>query len=250
MLRAIIIDDEQKGIDTIKILCGKFIPDVNIVAEATKPVDAIALIENYKPEIVFLDIQMPGLDGFELLEKLSWQDFNLVFTTAHQEYALKALKNNAIDYLLKPIDHEDLVKAVARIKHKLEANDLATKFNYNELLQTMALSQRQKIILQSRSGIESLDTNDILMLEATSSHTRVLVPQREILTTKRLKDFETELCTKELGFMRIHHSYIINLKKTLRYLKNSEEIVLQNDIKVPLAKSRKEAFFHWLDNLA
>src|SRR3954466_7376140 len=107
MLRAIIIDDEQKGIDTIKILCGKYIPEINIVAESTKPMEAITLIENYKPEIVFLDIQMPGLDGFELLEKLNWQQFNLVFTTAHQEYALKALKNNAIDYLLKPIDHED-----------------------------------------------------------------------------------------------------------------------------------------------
>src|SRR5689334_2979535 len=107
-LRAIIVDDEETGITTLRILIGKHIPDVKVVAVCTRAREAVELIANYKPEIVFLDISMPEMDGFELLEKLEWKNFNLIFTTAHQEYALKALKQNALDYLLKPVYHKEL----------------------------------------------------------------------------------------------------------------------------------------------
>src|SRR5688572_25400440 len=98
MLRAVIIDDEKKGINSLKLLLEKYIKDVKVVAETTDPVNGIDLIENYRPEIVFLDIQMPNLNGFELLERLNYRGFNLIFTTAHQEFAIKAIKNNALDY--------------------------------------------------------------------------------------------------------------------------------------------------------
>src|SRR6185369_3053713 len=105
ILHAIIIDDEKKGISALKQLVEKFVEDVKIIAECLKASEGIDLIEKHKPEIVFIDIDMPGMNGFEMLEKLSWKNFNLVFTTAHQEYGLKALKNNAVDYLLKPISY-------------------------------------------------------------------------------------------------------------------------------------------------
>ncbi|MCW3109714.1 MAG: two component transcriptional regulator, LytTR family, partial [Segetibacter sp.] len=133
-LRAIIIDDEQKGIDTLNLLIEMFIKEVKVVAHSTNATTSLALIENYKPEIVFLDINMPEMNGFELLEKLNWKDFNLIFTTAHQEYAIRAIKNNAIDYLLKPIDYEDLLLAVERIKKQLSSEVSVSKFNYSELL--------------------------------------------------------------------------------------------------------------------
>ena len=114
MLKAIIIDDEQRGINALKILIDKFVPDVKVVADSTDANQGIELIENYAPDIVFLDINMPEMNGFELLGKLKWNNFNLVFTTAHQEFALKAIKNNAIDYLLKPYSQDRFSKAVQK----------------------------------------------------------------------------------------------------------------------------------------
>jgi len=247
-LRAVIIDDEQKGIDTLNLLIEMFIKDVKVVAQSTNAIESIELIENFKPEIVFLDINMPEMNGFELLEKVQWKDFNLIFTTAHQEYAIKAIKNNAIDYLLKPIDYEDLLLAVERIKKQLNAIEIPNKYNYNRLLEVIQQSQKQRILINSRTGIESIDVNEIVCLESQSNYTKIyLIDSRTLLTSKTLKEFEIQLCTPESSFMRVHHSFIVNLKKVSKYLKNSERIVINDDLQIPVAKSRKDVFFKWLN---
>src|SRR5438128_71918 len=115
MLRAIHIDDEKRGLDALQLLFEHYIPEVRIVANTIDPVQGVNLIEDYKPEIVFLDIDMPFLNGFELVEQLKWVDFNLIFVTAHNQHALKAIKQNALDYLLKPVDHNELRKTINRI---------------------------------------------------------------------------------------------------------------------------------------
>src|SRR6218665_270202 len=119
LLRAILIDDEEAGIETLKLLIKKHIPELNVVAEATVARNGIELIESFKPEVVFLDISMPEMNGFELLDKLRWRNFNLIFTTAYQEYGLKALKQDAMDYLLKPVGHRDLRVAIDRVKQRM-----------------------------------------------------------------------------------------------------------------------------------
>ncbi len=245
-LRALIIDDEQKGINTLRLLLEKYVTSVKVVAVSTKPLEGIDLIENYKPEIVFLDINMPHLDGFELLKRLSWRDFNLVFTTAHREHGLKALKNNAIDYLLKPIDPKDLISAVDKIKRQLEESvSSPAKFNYNELLTN--LNNRQKLVLPIRTGIESIETGDIICLESGSSWTTLhLTGDRQISSSKTLKEFDIQLCEGRSQFMRVHQSYIINLNKVQRYLKIVDKIVMENNHKIPLAKSRRDDFFKWM----
>lgn len=244
-LRAIIIDDEQKGINTLKILIEKYIEGVKVVAEATKPLEGITLIENYKPEIVFLDINMPETNGFELLEKLNWKNFNLVFTTAHQEFGLKALKNNAVDYLLKPIDHRDLQFAINKIKNKTASDkDL---FDYSDLISNIHQIQKKKIVINSRSGIEAIEPCEIVCLESMSNYTQIYLNNSEpILTTKTLKEFDLQLCLPDMNFMRVHNSYVINLHKVCRYLKDQENIVMTNNQLVPLAKSRKDDFVKWL----
>ncbi len=249
LLRAVIIDDEQKGINTLKILIEKHIEGVKVVAECTKATDGIDTIENYKPEIVFLDINMPEMDGFELLEKLSWKNFNLVFTTAHQEYALKALKINAIDYLLKPIDHKELQFAVNKIKSQLVDNKTnSNEYDYDKLISTINQYQRKKIVINSKTGIESIDLPEIIFFEALSNYTQIsLNNSRSILTSKILKEFETQLCNSDQNFMRVHNSYVINLHKVSRYLKEEEIIIMANNQKIPLAKSRKDAFYEWLN---
>jgi two-component system LytT family response regulator len=188
---------------------------------------------------------MPEMTGFEMLEKLTWKKFNLIFTTAHQEFGLRALKNNAVDYLLKPIDYRDLKFAVNKIKTNLEKDknnsDLTT------LLKTIHQDHKKKIIINSKSGVESIEATDIVCLESMSNYTQIyLVDSKTILTSKTLKEFDLLLCQSDMNFMRVHNSFVINLHKVLRYLKEQENIVMINNQVIPLAKSRRDIFFKWL----
>lgn len=246
-LRAIIIDDEETGIETLRLLIEKHIDGLKVVAESTQSNDAIHLIEDYKPEIVFLDISMPEMDGFELLEKLEWKNFHLIFTTAHQEYALKALKQNAIDYLLKPVDHEDLHKSINKIRKLMadQSNHLL-QFDYSAIQNAYQTSD--KLGLNSKDGIDFVDPLEIISLESSSNYTKVrLTEAKSILSPKTLGEFEKQLCHEHSDFMRVHHSFVINLRKVSRYLKDQENIVMVNNQIIPLAKSKRAQFFRWLN---
>lgn len=246
-LRCIIVDDEETGVETLKLLIKKHIGDVRIVAKTTKAKEAIGLIENYKPEIVFLDINMPGMNGFELLEKLIWKNFNLIFITAHQEHGLKALKLSAVDYLLKPVDHRDLRSAVDRIKNQLVQQNHMTGFDYSSL-NSINQYYTGKLGINSKEGVEYLDPLEIVYLESKSYCTQIhLINGRTILTPKTLREFENNLCQNNINFMRVHHSYIINLNKILRYIKEGDDIIMTSNQKIPLSKKRKENFFKWLN---
>jgi two-component system, LytTR family, response regulator len=255
-LRAIIIDDERKGIESLCLLIEKFVTGVKVVAHTVHASEAIELIENYKPEIVFLDINMPEMNGFELLDKLTWREFNLIFTTAHQEYGLRALKSNAVDYLLKPVDHEDLAQAVSRIRKRLEAEiERAEKYNITKLVEALNSTGRERLLISLKTEVETVKVEEIVFLESVSNYTRIyLEDSREILTSKTLKEFDQQLCDEgnpalQAGrrFMRVHNSFIVNLAKVCRYLKASESIVMRGDKHVPVSKSKKEAFYRWMN---
>jgi len=244
-LRAIIIDDDEVGIEALKLLISKFIDDVNVVAESSDPSHAVKLIQDYSPEIVFLDIMMPGMDGFELLEKLGTKNFKLIFTTAHHEHALRALKIDAHDYLLKPVDYRELRCAVDRVRRNL-LQDAHKKTGY-EIPDLSHLFHKTKLAINTKSGVESIDYTDIVSFESMSNYSKIYLCNAATLTTpKTLKEFETQLCNKKSNFMRVHNSYMINLEKVTRYLKEEECIIMVNDQKIPVAKSRKELFFKWL----
>lgn len=248
-LRALIIDDEQKGIDTLKLLIEKHLTDIKVVAETTQPLKGVQLIENYRPEVVFLDISMPGMNGFELLEKLEWKNFNLVFTTAYREHALRAIKLNAVDYLLKPIDHKELQVAVERIKAKVTATDKITgSFNYESLLSSLEHNSiKTKFPLNLKMGIEYIDVSEIVSLESISNYTQISFDnEKKILSSRTLKDFDLQLCSNNVNFMRVHHSFIINLKKVIRYTKDNDIILMSDQQQIPVSKSRKEMFHNWL----
>ncbi len=247
-LRSIIIDDEQQGIDALEILIEKFIPDVKVVAKTTNPSEAVGLIENYRPEIVFLDINMPELNGFQLLEKLATRNFNLVFTTAYHNFAINALKNNAIDYLLKPIDRNDLNLAITRVKAGIAAEEQErSAAALRQLLQELAGDNKNdKLLINTKTGVEWVDPAQILIMESSSNYTRIHLEKHQILTTKILKDFETQLCAGDTNFMRVHNSFIINLHQVVRLVKHSDIIVMSNEQKIPLAKSRRKVFLNWL----
>ncbi|MBL7909928.1 MAG: response regulator transcription factor [Bacteroidia bacterium] len=246
MLRAIIIDDEQKGINSIKLLIEKFVTDVKVVAETTEAKNGVQLIEDYKPEIVFLDINMPHMNGFELLQELKFRDFGLIFTTAHDEYGVQAIKNNALDYLLKPINHEDLIQAIQRVKQKNTKNNLP---DLSELLKDLNSPNNTKIPLHVKDKVEYVNKSDIIRLESDSNYTNIYTTEgKKLMISKTLGDYETLLCNKDNTFMRVHQSHIINLKHVVKFTKDNGGIITTKDnYSVPLSKNKKDEFLKWLD---
>jgi two-component system LytT family response regulator len=243
-LRAIIIDDEETGVETLRVLIDRYIDEMNVVAQTTNASEAIVYIENYKPEVVFLDISMPEMDGFELLNQLRWRNFHLIFTTAHQQHALRAIKSNAADYLLKPIDPKELQMTITRIRQQMSRQDGGIDYSF---LNTFEPSQVERLAVTSKSGVEYVYPKDILCFESQSNYTLIfLLDGKTILTPKTLGEFELQFCDGQSHFMRVHHSYIINLRKLLRYVKEEELIVMADHRKIPLSKSRKESFMRWL----
>jgi two-component system LytT family response regulator len=246
-LRAIIIDDDEVGIEALKLLIEKFIGDVKVVAESSDPLHAIKLINDYSPDVIFLDIQMPGMNGFELLSSFPEKNFHLIFTTAHHQHALRALKLNPSDYLLKPVDYKELRVAIDKIRKQITDKDMALKLEY-EWINKIPAFQKNRLVVTTRSGIESIELADIISFESMSNYTRIYLRElKTLVTPKTLKEFELQLCRGHLNFMRVHNSYVINLENVVRYLKEEESIMMNNNQRIPIARSRKELFFKWLD---
>lgn len=233
MHRAIIIDDEQMGIKTLKAFIEECTNRIKVVATTTKPIEGIDLIEDYKPDIVFLDISMPGLNGFELLEKVTYRDFKLVFTTAHGEYAIKAIKNKAYDYLLKPIDIDELKDCIERII------DIKEGMSVDKAIQT----EKDIIELPVRDGIVFIKPEEIIRIEASGSYTTFhMVNGVKHIGSSNLKEFESILNPRY--FYRCHNSHIINLRRVNKFL-SSEGLycaVMEDGSNADIAKKNKQVF--------
>ncbi len=241
MITAIIIDDEAKGRLALREKLLTYCPQINIVAEAANGQDALVLIEKYKPHLIFLDIEMPKMNGFEMLNALPEKNFHVIFTTAYDHYAIKAIKYAAFDYLLKPIDIEELKTAVEKIDTK---QNNQTKKQVELLQQNMQHPKRQlnKLAIPTLEGLLFVDINDIIHLEANSNYTYIyLVNKTKITASKTLKEFE-ELLPDDI-FFRTHHSHLINLNYIKRYIKgDGGQIELQNGTYVDVSRRKKEEF--------
>ena len=181
-------------------------------------VEGLIFINDYKPDIVFLDINMPLLNGFELLDKLTFKNFYLIFRTAHQEYGLKATKQNATDYLLKPIGTEYLVEAIERVEKKIREKERAP--DIQKLLRDLLELRHFKVPVPSKTSIDFVSHTQILYMEADSRLTKIVFTTSSTVTSlKALKDYEAILCKNELSFIRINNSYIINLNYVSPYSK-------------------------------
>lgn len=240
MIRAVIVDDEQKAIESLSWELTNFSDEVEIIATFTKPEEALVYLNTNKPDCVFLDINMPTMDGFQFLDKLSEKDFSVVITTAYNEYALKALKHEAIDYLLKPVDSDDLKETLKRIKKHNASNfplakieEILINFNKN--------FNQKKITLNTDGKLIFLETDNIIYIESDGNYsTFVMADHQKILVTKKLKEVNTLL--PEDYFFRIHNSYIINLNKIKEFIKNDGYVIMQTNEKIPVARQRKSDF--------
>lgn len=247
MLHALIIDDEENGVISLELILRKYVPEVKLVAKTTSALEGVEFINSYRPDIVFLDINMPNLNGFELLEKIEYRKFHLIFTTAHEEYALKAIKQNALDYLLKPIDGDDLKKAIEKVKNNDKAGDSITKAL--DFLHGLRDKDELKISVPGKNGIEIVQANDVMYIEASSNHSVVVLKNGEKhQVNKSLKDYENQICLEGTKFIRIHNSFIINVNHVTRYLpEDGGYAVVGGEKTVPISKIKKDEFLKMIN---
>jgi two-component system LytT family response regulator len=249
MITAIIIDDEAKGRTALREKLAAYCPQVQLLAEAADAQEALLQIKNYHPQLIFLDIEMPRMNGFEMLNELPEKNFHIVFTTAYDQYAIKAIRYAAFDYLLKPIDIAELQAAIA----KIDAKDASKTKKQIDLLQQHILhpkKQWDKLAIPTLEGLAFYAICDIVHLEAASNYTTLYFADRtKVTASKTLKEFEELL--PENTFFRTHHSHLINLNYIKRYIKgDGGQIELQNGVFVDLARRKKEEFLERIRNVS
>ena len=234
MLKTILVNDEINALEALEWKLNRYIDDIQII-KCNSPIEAIEVIQEEKPDLVFLDIDMPEMDGFTLLQELSYTNFDLIFTTAHDEYALQAIKVSAIDYLLKPVDKDELITAIDKVKISQKENKLEDK------LQSLFsnINKSDKINISADGKIYLLDRNDVIMLKSDKSYTTIfLVDEKKILVTKTLKEVEKSFAFPE--FFRVHNSFLINMNHVKEYRKKmGGELIMSNELSASISRNKK-----------
>lgn len=240
MLEAVLVDDEEKALQSLKWELTNFSDEISVVAAFTDPDEALAFLHKNQPDCLFLDIEMPTMDGFQFIQKLQNKDVAVIITTAYNQYAIKALKNEAIDYLLKPIDSDDLKETIAKIR-KHHARNLTAEKLERILLRHNASSSQRKITLNTDGKLLFLDNEDILYAESDGNYSTIYLSDgQKIVLTKKLKEVG-ELLPSD-SFFRIHNSYIINLNKIKEFLKTDGYVILKSNHKIPVSRQKKSDF--------
>ncbi len=239
MIKAIIVDDEKGARESLSKMVAKYCPHIEVVAKADSMKTALEAINTNNPDLVFLDIEMPNGNAFDLLEKIDSIDFDIIFTTAYDHYAIKAIKFSAIDYILKPIDPEELVQAVARIKNtpnKKEGLDDKLK----ALLSNLKPENKvKKVALSEGDGFMFIKVSEIIRCEARNHYTLFyLTDKREILSTRTIGDYEEML--KDEGFIRVHRAHLINYDCVKKYIRGEGGyVIMEDDSKIEVSRRAK-----------
>ena len=249
MINAIIIDDEADAREALKMAIVKFCPDVDVKASYGIPEEGIAGLRQLQPDLVFLDVQMPHLSGFDVLQRLWPPSFDVIFVSAYDQYAIKAIRFSAIDYLLKPVDVDDLLAAIKRVRERISQK--SKLFQYESVLHNIRNGPEkiQRIAVPSAEGIDFFNVDDIVYCIAEGSYTTVVLRGKQNkLVSKNLKDFETLL--SDSGFCRVHHSYLINLAHVQKYIKGEGGYVqLTDGHTVDISRRKKEEFLSLLNKI-
>jgi len=247
-MTAIIVDDEKHCREVLEHLLRKHCSQVKILASCAGGEEALSAITKQQPDILFLDIEMPGMNGFDLLEKFQHPEFEIVFTTAYNEYAIKAIKHSALDYLLKPVDKDELLQTIERAK---EQKLLKAAQRVDNLLEILNMKKKnRRFAVPTLEGLIMVDPETILYCESDSAYCKLFFIQQErpLVISKTLKDVEEVLQPDE--FCRIHHSYLINMRCVQRYIRGEGgEVIMNNGAHLPVSRSRKQDFLNLLEKI-
>lgn len=250
-MKAILIDDERDALEMLEWIIKKQTPEVEIIALCDSALDGLEKIKTLKPELVFLDIEMPQLNGFDLLERLGKYDFEVIFTTAYNQFAIKALKICALDYLLKPIDGEELKAAVQKAvsrKQKTSSEQLEMLMNYFK----PEKPKTRRVALTAADHLIFVDTNDIMYCESDSNYTTFFLKKddkvEKVVISKTLKDVEEIL--EGADFFRIHASFLINMKHVSKFTRgDGGYVVMSNNQHITVSRKKKDEFFEMFSKL-
>jgi two-component system LytT family response regulator len=242
MISTVIIDDEEDARVALKLMIEKYCPEVFLKGVYETPEQGLQAIRDINPDLVFLDIQMPYMSGFDLLQQLAPIAFEVIFISAYDQYAIKAIKFSALDYLLKPIDLDELNHALRKVKDRLKLK--SSTYQYQSVIHNMKhrSGMTTKLAVPTQAGIELIEADDIICCKADGSYTTLFLKNKQsMIVSRNLKDFENFL--EGVGFCRVHHSSLINLKHVKRYVKGEGGyVVLSEDHEVEISRRKKEEF--------
>jgi two-component system, LytTR family, response regulator len=239
MIKAIIIDDEPYCCEVLAAMLAAECPEVRVMSICNNGQDGLAAIKQHFPDLVFLDVEMPRMNGFEMLENLSSIGFHLIFTTSYDQYALKAIRFSAIDYLLKPIDREELKKAVQKVKERKQ-------LPVPQQMEILMAKLRQpanainKIALPTIEGLQMIPIDTIISCESDDNYTHIKLKKgKKLLVTRSLKDIEESL--EQHAFIRVHRSFLVNLNEIEKYIKGEGGYLVMSDGEsIDVARNKKD----------
>jgi two-component system LytT family response regulator len=249
MLQVLIIDDEPNAREIISTTLLSVCKNAQVCGTADSVKSGIKAIEQFQPDIVLLDVQMPDGTGFELLSKLKEIDFKVIFITAHQEFAMQAIKFSALDFILKPVDGEELLAAIKKAEETIEQKNISVNMSALQSNMQHASKENKKLILKSSDHIHAINVKDIIRCESEGNYTRFMMGDgKKLLATKILKEFDEML--QGYGFFRVHQSHLINIDFFETYKKaDGGTIIMKDQSKIPLASRKKDAFLKLLSSL-
>ena len=241
MIRAAIIDDERHSVETLAFKLERYCPEVQVVACYSDPVQGLEYLKENEIDLLFLDIEMPRIDGFELLEQMGEVPFDVIFTTAYDEFGIRAIKFSALDYLLKPVQGQELKAAIA--KHAKKSSHNISSSQLEVLFSNIKEEQKGlpgKIALATKESIEFVAPDDIIVCSSDSNYTMIYLEDgRRKLISKTLKDFEEML--SGFSFYRVHHSHMVNLNHVKEYIRtDGGYLLMSNKMKLPVSRSKRE----------
>jgi two-component system LytT family response regulator len=245
MIKALIIDDEPPAVETLQLMIQRYVPEITDLRSCTEPAEGIHLLKTWGPQLLFLDIQIPVMNGFDILKQFPQIHFSIIFTTAYDHYAIQAIRFSALDYLLKPIDADELRGAMDRfiLKETTKSNEESL---YNNLLHNITVRRKEdfKLALATTAGTYFYQPEEIIRLESESNYTRFFfLHQKPLLTSRTLGEYE-ELLT-DYGFIRTHKSHLINKRHAVRITREGKLAMVDESI-VEISRRRKEEVMAFL----
>lgn len=246
-LKTVIIDDENDAVDFITTIICEYCPSLEVVGKAHNVLQGIQVINEKKPDLVFLDVEMPNGTGFDLLAQYPDKEFDVIFITAFNHYAIKAIKFSAVDYILKPININEFIEAVTRVVKKRSEKPAQPNENFKVLMENLRSSFPSRLAIPTSDGMEYLNPKDIIRIEADRSYSWFfLTGERKVLVSKHLKEFQELLSDRY--FFRSHNSHLINMKFVKKFIrKEGGYIEMADGSIVPVSRNKKDIF---LDHMA
>ncbi|MCK5822307.1 MAG: response regulator transcription factor [Bacteroidales bacterium] len=247
LIHAVLVEDEDNSLEALEILLNKYCPDVQIDGRAQSVEEAIQTIDDVKPELIFLDIALPDGQGFEVLEGVEHTKFEVIFTTAYDQYALKAFEFSALDYLLKPINAEQLKQAVDRFQEIRGQENIGERVS---VLKDSLKNLNERIILSSMDGFDVYKIADIIRCEANGSYTTFFITEnRKVVTSKTLNNFERLL--EDMPFVRVHSKHLVNLNYIKKYISGrGGYVVFEDGTQVDVSERKKKEFIRLMKEFA